>query len=347
MATASAATVLAAHQRERLAAERALADLFASELPLFHRRQDVEPVWLLFVSLESLYVAAELANTRLQIRLRYGGTGIFQEKYSQKVRSSAPNGQVQDGSVIIIRNLVNAPELNGTAGICERWSPQAGRWIVRLKGGESKPLLPQNLQLTCSASADFGAMMVFRWNPKLPPAITLSLTKLGFVDSIVSNVRIQIPFREGVRGVAEQELLFERREDGGCCLAPRRSKDPQPSGDGVEEFVDHGMLGHLGVAVKLQRFMPEELQLGMSGSVSLQELVATLDLLTSPALAMVVAAPPLRRSGGIVSEPPILTTPPVHGIPMDGMGYSGATPVVMGRPIPATGWQWNGPPYRR
>lgn len=86
-AAAAAAGVTAARRQQELA----LRDLLRDPRPLWHGQEELlEPVWLVFLHIHSVDLVPKFANTRLQIRAKYGDSGRFQEKYSQKVRSSNP-----------------------------------------------------------------------------------------------------------------------------------------------------------------------------------------------------------------------------------------------------------------
>jgi len=77
-----------------------LHDLLRDPQPLWHSRSELlEPAWLLLFYVHNVDLVQKLGNTRLQIRVRYGDSGRFQEKYSQKVRSSAPTGSEQARAV--------------------------------------------------------------------------------------------------------------------------------------------------------------------------------------------------------------------------------------------------------
>jgi hypothetical protein len=93
----AAAAVAGVHAARRREAERALSSLLIEPLPLYSGRHDdlLEPVWLLFVYIHDINLVSKFANTRLQLRVRYGDNGCYQEKYSQKVRSSTPAGDQQ------------------------------------------------------------------------------------------------------------------------------------------------------------------------------------------------------------------------------------------------------------
>lgn len=87
----AAAAVVAVRAARRRQAERALNELLMDPGP-FLLRETVEmmrPVWLLLVYVHSVELVPKLANTRLQLRARYGGSGRYQEKYSPKVKSTA------------------------------------------------------------------------------------------------------------------------------------------------------------------------------------------------------------------------------------------------------------------
>lgn len=99
-AAAVAGSIAGAHAARRREADRraaqALASLLADPLPLWSWNEDLlQPVWLLFVYIHGVNLVPKLANTRLQLRVRYGNKGCYQEKYSQKVRSSTPAGDEQ------------------------------------------------------------------------------------------------------------------------------------------------------------------------------------------------------------------------------------------------------------
>jgi len=59
---------------------------------------------------------------------------------------SAKASQFPPGAAVVVRDLKNAAHLNGQDGTCERWDDEIGRWVVRFKDGESKSLLPDNLE---------------------------------------------------------------------------------------------------------------------------------------------------------------------------------------------------------
>jgi hypothetical protein len=93
----AAAAVAGVHAARRREAERALVGLMVDPLPLYNGRAAdlLEPVWLLFVYIHDVNLVSKFANTRIQLRVRYGDNGCYQEKYSQKVRSSTPAGAEQ------------------------------------------------------------------------------------------------------------------------------------------------------------------------------------------------------------------------------------------------------------
>jgi len=93
----AAAAVAGAQNARRREAELALAGMLSDPLPLWHHGLEDfhQPVWLLFVYIHDMNLVPKLANTRLQLRVRYGNNGCYQEKYSQKVRSSTPEGDEQ------------------------------------------------------------------------------------------------------------------------------------------------------------------------------------------------------------------------------------------------------------
>lgn len=52
---------------------------------------------------------------------------------------------LQEGMAVRLRALQSAPQLNGMLGLLELWDAAAGRWKVRLQGGEVKSVKPENL----------------------------------------------------------------------------------------------------------------------------------------------------------------------------------------------------------
>lgn len=95
----AAAAVAGVHAARRRQAEQAIAGMLADPAPLWHRNDELmQPVWLLFVYIQDISLVHKLANTRLQLRVRYGNNGCYQEKYSQKVRSSTPLANEQAGA---------------------------------------------------------------------------------------------------------------------------------------------------------------------------------------------------------------------------------------------------------
>mmetsp|Transcript_44319 Transcript_44319/g.102388 ORF Transcript_44319/g.102388 Transcript_44319/m.102388 type:complete len:337 (-) Transcript_44319:52-1062(-) len=322
---------------ERRAVERALAEVLDDPGPLYHRQIEEEPIWLLFVYLDTLCLNRAFANKRMQIRLRYGDCGTYQEKCSQKVYVSAGLSEpgVQPGSVVQLRGFVNSQELNGAVGVCQSWHADRERWHVRLGTGEVKAVQQQNLRLAGEVVANFGAMLIFRWSQHLAPALTLDVMKLGFMDRLISRSVLKLPVREGIASVVEQELLLQAMTPT-SCFGGGKSKST-----GAEE--DDGLIGHLGVMVELQRFTMDQIRLGTGLSGNMQELSAILDMFMSDpryAGAMPVSIPsPLRA-------PPMHHPRIVHG-GGDGLhGYAAGTPVtvggspevVVGRPVPGSGW---------
>jgi hypothetical protein len=92
----AAAAVAGMQSARRREADRALRSVLAGPAPLWHRTdEDLEPLWLLHVYVQDVSLVSKLGNTRLQLRVRYGDSGCYQEKYSQKVRSSTPVGDEQ------------------------------------------------------------------------------------------------------------------------------------------------------------------------------------------------------------------------------------------------------------
>merc|ERR1712048_236587 len=53
---------------------------------------------------------------------------------------------LQAGAIVRIGNLQSATHLNGQTGVCERFDPEACRWVVCLNSGERKALTQDNLQ---------------------------------------------------------------------------------------------------------------------------------------------------------------------------------------------------------
>lgn len=93
---AAAAGVVAAHHARQRQMERSLAEILRDPRPLWYNQPDLfQPVWLMFVYVDSLSLVPKLANTRMQIRVRYGGSGRFMEKYSSKVRTAVVEGSEQ------------------------------------------------------------------------------------------------------------------------------------------------------------------------------------------------------------------------------------------------------------
>lgn len=326
MAVIAAAAATASYRvaRDLRGAERALADALADPRPLHVRRQE-EPIHLLFVHLGTLSATKELANARLQVRLRYGGDGVFQEKYSQKVKTSAPSDAgLVPGAIVEMSGLVSSPELNGVTAVCERWDAERQRWSVRTGTGGLKAVSEQNLTALGEVSAAFEAMCVFRWDPSLPPRLTLELLTLGFLDSVTSRITLGIPFSVDRPGVAEQEILFQRQPMASCCM-PSLKPGKGSRGGGLPGRTDEDrLIGHMGLAAELRCFSARELMEGASDPLGLRELAMLLEMV----------APEGR------GERPV----PPAGVPTvaPGLPVHGATPIVIGRPIPGTGWSWNG-----
>lgn len=91
-----AAAVAGVHAARRRHAESALTGLLRDPGPVWTSSHDMmQPVWLMFVYIHNVNLVPKFANTRFQIRVRYGDSGSYAEKYSQKVRSSTPAGDGQ------------------------------------------------------------------------------------------------------------------------------------------------------------------------------------------------------------------------------------------------------------
>lgn len=246
------------------AANRALDELFASRGPISHARPAEKPVSVLYVQLGALDLSEGLGDTRLQVRLRYGDSGHFQEKYSQKVRSStsAPDLAVmQPGCLVQLDGLVQNPELNGQIGTCQDWDAERHRWNVLLYGHDGhdsiKAIQPQQLRsIGGASSAELGASFVFRWSSELSPYLSAEVLKLGSLfDSVVARATMRLPFREGFPGVTHEDLLLAGgSREAGCCLpgmGRRRTSLPA--------------MGRLTVAAELKSFSLEELELAANG----------------------------------------------------------------------------------
>lgn len=312
-------------------AERALADLLSDPNPLWHvSAAEREAVWILFVSLGSLQLAPNLGNARFQIRLRYGGHGRFREKFSQKVKSTPPvslQGQPSSlqGMLVQLHDLENNPELNGSLGVCESFDSVRDRWIIRMMNGEAKAIRPQNLTPSSQVFANMDSLFVFPWSRDLPPHITFSVRKLGFYDTTISEATVHIPFEEGRPGMAEQELLF---------LGKR----------GITGFV-----GQLGISAELRCFARSELVDGPCLPSSLEQMLGSLELLRMPPGHLGPNSMAGSPETGIPLEhqglPPGAMRFDLHGMAAAASGYAGGlpanqsgTPVVIGRPVPGTGW---------
>mmetsp|Transcript_34294 Transcript_34294/g.80165 ORF Transcript_34294/g.80165 Transcript_34294/m.80165 type:complete len:337 (+) Transcript_34294:65-1075(+) len=321
---------------DRNAAERALAEILADPGPLYHRQPEQEPIWLLFIYLDTLHVHKEFANSRFQIRLRYGDSGTYQEKSTQKVQSSAgfSEGLVQPGSVVQLHGFVSNQDLNGAVGICESWNAERERWHVRLSSGEVKAVQTANMRLAGEASASFGAMMIFRWSSHLAPTLTLDVLKLGFIDRVVSRTVMKLPFREGQPAIFEQELLLhEVQGSSGCFGGGSRKK--RGGGAGGED--DDSLVGHIGVMVELRRLTLEEIRIGTGITGSLQELAMTLDMFISDPRYSGDMGGPTPYPGG--RRQMRHENPQPHNLVAGTPVNLGSCPdVVVGRPVPGSGW---------
>lgn len=322
-------------RRDAAVAKRALEELLSQGIA-FRRRSRPEPrIWLLFVHLDTLSLVGELADTRLQVRVRFGSSGIYQEKFTHKVASSpAQEDPLQQGSLVQLYGLQNATELNGKMGFLETFDREQRRWHVTLFDDQVKAVQPQHLRCAGESRALMGAMLAFRWDVELPPMLTLDLLKLGFMDTVLASTTVRVPFQIGSRGVAEQECLFLRRRSSYCCFGPPRTKEPGS--------LDLSLLGHIGVAVELRDFTQSDLEMGMMDPCSIEALVITLDMVFAMTEAEARAEASRREarvasnSIGRRSESGQPTA--VGGMPVAYTAAAGATPTVVGRPIPGTGW---------
>lgn len=295
-------------------AERALAELVADPSPFCYPREDRARVWLLFINLGSLQLAPNLGNARFQLRLRYGGSGRFREKFSQKVRSTPVVGgshlqnPPQPGMLVEIHSMASTPELNGMLGVCESWCAGSGSWSVRFMSNELQAVRPENLCPASQVFANLDAMVVFPWSSSLPPQITFSLRKLGIYDTTISETTVTIPFSEGRPGVAEQEVLFLGRR--GCS----------------------GFVGQLGVAAELRSFMRGDLLQGSPFPGALEEMLGSLELLRMPAGHL----GPNSMAGRPATGTPIGPFSAAFGFPFGAPRQQPPVDaaVVVGRPVP-------------
>jgi hypothetical protein len=65
--------------------------------------------------------------------------------HKRAYRRSTEQGEVHGGQSVRLTGLQARPDLNGEVGVALRYEESAGRWMVRLKGGEGKQLKPANL----------------------------------------------------------------------------------------------------------------------------------------------------------------------------------------------------------
>jgi len=88
-AAAVAGAAAGASAARRRQAERSLNELLRDPGPLWQTHAEMlQPVWLLFVYIHDVTLVPKFAETRLQIRARYGSRDHYMEKYSQKVKST-------------------------------------------------------------------------------------------------------------------------------------------------------------------------------------------------------------------------------------------------------------------
>lgn len=317
------------------ATRRALAGILADSGPVHHagRRDEREPIWLLLVQLDTLAVGRDFADCRMQIRLRYGGNGRFQEKFSQKLRvGPAPTQEsIAQGAVVELHSLMNSADLNGQLATAERWDAERGRWDVLLPSGQIKSVQSANLRCVGELQCVVGAMLVFRWNTELPPAITIDILKLGLFDSVVSQACIRLPFQEGEPGAAMERLLLQRKESTGCSLFSTKKKQDGPP----------PVVGHLGMLLELRVVTLEELAGGAAAQEMLGALSSMLDMVQSPGGGRFNVDQDFRQPSPYAdpfacpSRAPPAGVAAAQGAPM--RVAEGSVPVVMGRPVPGTG----------
>lgn len=264
-------------RHSRYMADEAIADLLSESRGVIHSSDDRQPIYLLFVQLRTLQLAPGYANSRFQMRLRYGSEWRYAERYSPKVRST-PKGPeqcvIQAGCLVQIQHLEGSPELNGVIGICECWDSERDRWNVRVSDAEVKSVRVQNIVPASDVFATLDDVQMFRWDPELPPCISFAIRKLGFCDSTIAEEAVRIPFSESRLGVAEQEMMMFKpagKLSMQRLFTPDRWRKQNP--------VDGMFVGQIGVAIELKRFTLGELRIAAMGPSCFHELMNTLELL--------------------------------------------------------------------
>lgn len=281
-ASAAAAQSQDASRHSRYIVDKAIADLLTDTESSIRQQGDGQPIYLLFVHVRTLQLAPEHADTRFQIRIRYGGNGHFAERFSPKQKSS-PKGPeqfvIQTGAVVQIKGLTNSPELNGAVGVCEGWDSSRDRWNVRVTDADVKSVRVQNLVPAADVIAMFDDVQMFRWNPQLAPYITIAIRKLGFVDSTISQEAIQIPFDERRWGAAEQELIMFKQA-GKFSFEKAIKKAIDPEGWKRTHPLDGVFVGQLGLGIELKKFTVGELRRVALGAEYFHQMVGALELLS-------------------------------------------------------------------
>merc|ERR1711924_259599 len=98
-----------------------------------------------------------------------------------------------------------------------------------------------------------------------------------------------------------------------------------------------------------RRFTPEQLELAMSGMDGLIGLIGTLEALLVPMIVLEDAAIRTAQSGAFIHGAPVqgqVVGNPGAAVRGQVVGDTavGATTFVTGRPVPGSGWTWNGQP---
>ena len=92
-------------------------------------------------------------------------------------------GQLETGTVVIIRGLKAKPELNGKVATVESLNEENGRYNVKLEAGEVLALKPEALELPAPKNEDERTVSVKAcaqdWFPDSPESVTLKLTLSG------------------------------------------------------------------------------------------------------------------------------------------------------------------------